>query len=58
MQVREYLTALREHGPVVNTAVAITLVDELWMKEDSCNRCGKNSCYLSFIIHPNNLNSC
>ena len=41
-----------------NTSMGFTLVNELWMKEDSCKRCSKNRCYLSFIAHYNNLNSC
>ena len=40
------------------TSMGFTLVDELWMKKDSCKRCSKNRCYLSFTVHPNNLNSC
>ena len=39
------------------TFMGFTLVDKLWRKVDSCKRCGKNSYYLLFVEHPNNLDS-
>ena len=44
-------------GDSRKTPNGLTLVDKLWRKEVSSKWCGKDSCYLLFIVHPYNLHS-